>query len=497
MKNRQSYNQALSGESGDTTGLISRNAMSLLSSRIFEYIGLFAFSIYYIPKLGPQQYGLFKYATSFTGFFFNLADFGLGMMIIREIAHLDQEKRKRIIGLGLSLKIFLAFLTFGLILFLSLLIHRDPHVRSIICLLGITTIFNSMVYFFYGVFQGYEKMHLTALVRVLTTALICLAGWGALEQGFGIMGLAVANIIGNAAGVVFSLFFARKLWKGLFIRFERGRIVSLLKTAFPFGLFTFFSVIYIQIDNVMIYHIRGEEDLGIYAAATRIVIAVCFFTEAFMGTLYPMFSRFFIEDRKKLEKTYERAFWFLYITGLPAVIGLWRIANPLIVFLFGQTYEKSGPILSLLSVLIFLRFIDNVPATLLSAIGKQFIRTWMVIGASAMNIILNLFLIPRYSYYGAAYSSLLVNFLLVIIYYCYGYKAGMNINRMIPRIVKPTIATGIMLVFLMMTPQIHVVFRFFLGIIIYALSLILLGSFNSEEKELFRRAIGGIIRGAS
>jgi O-antigen/teichoic acid export membrane protein len=493
MKDKNTLSHTTKIESEDMAGHISRNTLSLLSSRIVEYIGFFVFSLYYIPKLGPRQYGLFKYATSFTGFFFILADFGLGMLIIREIARLDLEKRRRLIGMGLIVKIFLGIFTFGLIMFFSLIIHKDPLVRSIVYLFGITTIINSMVYFFCGVFQGYEKMHLIAVVRIITTIVICLLGLATLEQGFGIMGLAFANIIGNIAGLVISLIFSRKLWDRLTFRMEGSRIAALLKTAFPFGLFTFFSTIYIQIDNIMIYHIKGETDLGIYGAATRIVIAVCFFTEAFMGTLYPMLSRYFIEDRTKLEKTYQRAFWFLYLTGMPAVIGLWCIANPLIIFLFGRTYEESGPILSLLSVLIFFRFIGNVPATLLTAINKQIIRMWMVISASALNIILNLLLIPRYSYYGAAYSTLFVNFLLMIIYYYHGYKSGMKINKMLPRLIKPTIAAGIMFIFLLISGHIHVLIQFSMGIILYIIALFLLGSFNTEEKELFRRAFGGII----
>jgi len=482
-------------ETGDsnTAGHISRNALSLLSSRIFEYIFFFLFSLYYIPKLGPNQYGVFKYATSLTGLFFILADFGLGMMIIREIARLPLDKRPALISLGLFLKILLAFLTFGLIMALSFLIHKDPQVRLIITLFGITTILNSMIHFYCGIFQGYEKMHLIVIVRILTTIAICIPGYAALEKGFGITGLAVANIIGNIAGFLVSLVISGRLWDRLSLRMEWRKAAFLLKVAFPFGVFTLFSTIYIQIDNVMIFHMKGDEALGIYAAATRIVIAVCFFTEAFMGTLYPILSRYFIEDRERLEKTFQRALWFLYITGMPAAIGLWCLAKPLVVFLFGTTYEKSGPVLSLLSVLIFFRFIGNVPATLMTAINRQSIRMWTVISASVLNIVLNLFLIHYYSYYGAAYSSLIVNFLLLFVFYYIGHQSGFRIDRILPRLVKPTFAAGIMLFFLVISAPLHVMVRFCIGITVYGAALLFIRSFNKDEMDLFRKAIAGIV----
>ena len=482
-------------ETGDlnTAGNISRNTLNLLSSRIFEYIFLFLFSLYYIPKLGPNQYGVFKYATSLTGLFFILADFGLGMMIIREIARLPLDKRPPLISLVLFLKILLAFLSFGLIMVLALLIHKDPFVRFVIYLFGITTIINSMIHFYCGVFQGYEKMHLIVIVRILTTIAICVPGFVALDRGFGITGLAVANIVGNVCGLLIALIIAGKLFGRLSLRMDWGKASSLLKIAFPFGVFTLFSTIYVQIDNVMIFHIKGDEALGIYAAATRIVIAVCFFTEAFMGTLYPILSRYFIEDRGKMEKTFQRALWFLYITGLPATIGLWCLAKPLVVFLFGETYAQSGPVLSLLSVLIFLRFVGNVPATLLTAINKQIIRMWIVISASVLNMILNLFLIRHYSYYGAAYAALIVNFLLLFVFYYMGHQSGFRIDKILPRLVKPTLATGIMLFFLIISSRMHVIVQFFIGIFVYVAALVFLRSFNNDERELFRKAIAGIL----
>ena len=493
MKHHNSLFDVPGKEGSNTAGEIGRNTLSLLASRIFEYFCLFLFSVYYIPKLGPTQYGTFKYATSLTGIFFILADFGLSMMIIREIARLPSDRRKPLIQLSLVLKILLAFVTLGLIMALSIIIHKDPFVRFIVYLFGITTIVNSMIHFYCGVFQGYEKMHLIAMVRIFTTLGICLPGFALLERGFGIIGLAMANIFGNVAGLLLSLFISGKLWGRISLRMKWQKAPGLLKTAFPFGIFTLFSTIYIQIDNVMIYHIKGDEALGIYGAATRIIIAVCFLTEAFMGTLYPILSRYFMEDRVRLERTCQRALWFLYITGLPATLGLWFLAKPLIVFLFGTGYVNSGPVLSLLSILVFLRFLGSVPATLLTAINRQIIRMWMVISASFLNIVLNLVLIRSYSYYGAAYASFIVNFLLLFVFYYISHRAGFRINKILLRLVKPTLAAGIMMVILMMSTRFHVLVQFAIGVTAYLSALLVLRSFNPEETSLLRQAAGGFL----
>jgi|GEM_PF-3388719 len=492
MKQEKSPLNGSAKDQPNTTGQISRNTLSLLSARIFEYIGFFFFSLYYIPKLGPSQYGILKYATSLTGLFFILADFGLAMMITRDIARQKKEQRARLIGLGLFLKIILGLFALSCIIVIGLLFQKDPSVRFVVYLFGIAIVFNSLVLYFCGVFQGYEKMQIVAYVRILFTVVVCLLGFFLLESGFGIVGLAFAHITGNAAGVIAAVLFSRKLCGKYTLQMDWLRARSLLKRAFPFGLFALFSTIYLQVDNIMIFHIKGEEALGIYGAATRIIIAVCFFTEAFMGTLYPMLSRFFMQDRKKMIVSFQRAFWFLFITGLPATLGLWRLGKPLVTFLFGVNYHLSGPVLSLLSLLIFFRFIGNVPATLMTAINRQTTRMWLVIGASVLNIGLNLVLIPRYSYMGAAYATITVNVVLMFVYYILAYRAGYSVFSMIPRIIKPGIASVIMLLVLIGIKDIHVLLQFLAGVAVYVFALLLLRSFNLEEKEMLKNAVTGI-----
>jgi O-antigen/teichoic acid export membrane protein len=479
------------GKTG-TAGKIGRNTMSLLSARIFEYLALFIFSLYYIPKLGPSEFGIMKYATSLNGLFFILADFGISMMIIRDIARLSDKERPGIVGLSLFLKFFLSIISIILILLVAILIHKDPHVRYVVCIFGLTTIMNSFVYFFCGVFQGYEKMHLVTVVRVFCTFIICVAGFIVLFFGGDLTGLAICYLIGNFSAFLIAFFLCRKkCCKWNFI-FDQKKISDLLIKAFPFGLFTLFGTLYLQIDSIMLFHIRGSGATGIYGAATRIIIAVCFFTEAFMGTLYPILSRYYTGDRVKLQKTYERAFWFLYITGIPATLGLYILAKPLNLFLFRSGYDESGQILAFLSILVLLRFLGNVPATLMTAINKQFARMWLVLCATILNITLNSILIPKYSYFGAAYATVIVNALIMIVYFYLGHKAGYYVSGVFPRLLRPTLAAIFMVISLLLSSGTPVLARVFLGMTVYISAFLLLGSLNKEEKSMVKKALGGI-----
>ena len=286
-----SHKEATSGEISATAGRVARNTVALFGARAFEYLGFFLFAIYCIRKLGVARYGVLKYATSLGGLFFIVADFGLTMMIIRDISRTPRKERPPLVGAGLSVKIPLGIFTLLAMWGITFLIQPDPFVRIVVYIFAITTVVNAFVYYYCGVFQGYEKMHLVAVVRVLYTVAICTLGIIALAGGLGLIGLAGAYMLGNVVGLVASFYLCHKTCGTYPLKMEWLQTRNLIKSALPFGLFALFGTLYLQIDNVMLFQIKGREALGIYGAATRILIAVFFFAVFFFLTTFRRLRR--------------------------------------------------------------------------------------------------------------------------------------------------------------------------------------------------------------
>ena len=74
--------------------------------------------------------------------------------------------------------------------------------------------------------------------------------------------------------------------------------------------------------------------------------------------------------------------------------------------MYGDQFLPSIEVLDILSGVILLFFINFLLSNILIISGRERINTWNLAGATVLNVILNLALIPLYGAIGAAWASL-------------------------------------------------------------------------------------------
>ena len=93
------------------------------------------------------------------------------------------------------------------------------------------------------------------------------------------------------------------------------------------------------------------------------------------------------------------------IGGSIALI-LWGFSHEVIITIYGVKFYHSAEILEVLSWAILLFFVNFLLSNLLIASGREKINAWNLVGATVLNIILNLIWIPKYEAVGAAWATL-------------------------------------------------------------------------------------------
>src|SRR5690606_14171298 len=96
---------------------------------------------------------------------------------------------------------------------------------------------------------------------------------------------------------------------------------------------------------------------------------------------------------------------------------LWVISGDLIGLLFGERYEESARILKVLAFsapIIFMAF--STGATLVTRENMRLKVTYMLMVAG-LNVVLNILFIPEYGAIGAAYTTLVSNAAVLLLYY--------------------------------------------------------------------------------
>ena len=345
------------------------------------------------------------------------------------------------------------------------------------------TTLSSFTDLLYSIFRAFERMVYDAFLKILRMSLLTVIGLYVLFQGYGLfifslVFILVEAIVFLAALLIGTTKFIKIELKAVNISF----IKNLVKRAFPFGLAIIFGSIYFYIDSVMLSKMKGPEEVAIYSVAYNLVLALLFIPAVYINAVYPVFSRYFKISKQKLIFMHKKSFKYLYIIGIPISFGLFLLSKEIINFFYGKQYLDSIIALQIISWFVFLKFLNFLNGITLFAIDKQKKRMLSQGGTALFNIILNLILIPRLGFIGAAISTLITEIFLFIIYYSFVSRFFYRLN-FIPILIKPLIASTAMAAFLLFT-DINLFISIAIASIIYLTVLVLIKAFEKDDLKI-------------
>ena len=172
---------------------------------------------------------------------------------------------------------------------------------------------------------------------------------------------------------------------------------------------------YFKLDTILLSMLQTNTDVGIYNVAYKIMENLIFFPAMLAGLILPLLSRFIYTDRAQFNDIANKTFAVFIIIIIPIVVGTWFLAPQIIAIVSGSGFEASAPVLRILVFALGCIFFGHYFNMLLvvSNAQKKLMQTLVI--AALFNIILNLFLIPRYSYTGAAFTSVATELLVILL----------------------------------------------------------------------------------
>jgi len=190
---------------------------------------------------------------------------------------------------------------------------------------------------------------------------------------------------------------------------------NFLHESLPMGITAIITFSYFKMDTILLSLLQSNSDVGIYNVAYKVMENLIFFPAMLVGLILPLLSRFIYTKRNHFEEIANKTFKVFMIIVIPIVIGTWFLSNDIIRIVSGNTFTESAPVLRILIFALACIFFGNF-FNMLLVVGnaqKKLMQTLFFV--AIVNILLNLFLIPRFSYQGAAYSSLATEMFVVIL----------------------------------------------------------------------------------
>lgn len=202
-----------------------------------------------------------------------------------------------------------------------------------------------------------------------------------------------------------------------------------LQNTWPFGLAAFFHLIYFQSDIILIKYIVGDNQAGIYNVAFTIMVAVYMFPSVlYQKFLLPKVHRWANHEKNKFYEVYRKGNIAMLVLGLTAMLLVWALSTWAILFMFGNEYQDSILILNILALsspIIFVAF--STGATLVTQEHMK-LKVKLMGMVALINLVLNFILIPIYGAAGAAVSTVVSNFILLMLYY-YATETKVFVNK--------------------------------------------------------------------
>ncbi|MFA5954525.1 MAG: flippase [Patescibacteria group bacterium] len=390
---------------------IAKNTGFLTGALIIQKAIAFLFFLLIARYLGDAGTGEYVGAFAFSSLFSIGVDVGLSQVLIREIARHPEETEEYYRN-TLGAKIFLGTIVYSLLLLTVFLLgyFGIPHPSiHLVAIAGIIMLADSFVLTGISIFRGWQNLWFESVVIVVQKvgvfalgALVLLVDPSPQNVAYAILG----------GGVVSYVLLARYL--GARIRqpwrpaWNVTTIKKLMTMALPFAVAGFFSTAYAQLDSVLLSTMQGNTAVGLYSVAAKTMNAFAFIPAAFMAALYPAMSNYFVTAPDILEKTLERSLRYLLVIGAPIAVGLFILADSFVVRLGAAYAPSAASVRILLPSLIFV-FLSYPLGALMNATNHQHWQT-MAIGVSLIvDVICNIFWIPRYSYLGASAAWFLAN----------------------------------------------------------------------------------------
>ena len=464
---------------------LAKNTTILFIGNMISYLLGFFTTIYTARYLGVQGFGILSLALSITGIFGVFTDLGLGTLTTREVSR-NKSKANKYIGNTAVMKVFLAFLTFGLISLTVYILGYPQTVKNVVYIITLSVIFSAFTGIFNSIFQAFEKMEYMSLNIILNAVLMFTGVLTVIYYGLDIIALSAVYFI--SSGIILILTFLIYSWKFFLpkIHLDLNFWKPTLKEASFFGISSILIVIYFYIDSVMLSVMVGNSAVGIYNAAYKLIFVLLFIPNVFVTSIFPVMSQHFESSKNLLKLEYEKSVKYLFAIAMFIFVYGFVFADKIIVIIYGTSYTAAITALQTLIFVVPIIFITSLFGNILGAINRQRILTIVAVINVLLNVTLNLILIQKFSYIGASAATVAtecLGFILMFVYISrYFFKISVTQN-----ILKTTFSSILVLIFIYyLKINTNWIISAILGLFVYLSLLYVMRIVTKEDVEIFK-----------
>jgi O-antigen/teichoic acid export membrane protein len=393
---------------------VIKNTLYIFAGRSSNAVFLFLLALVVSRQLGPALFGIFSFLTAVVVAANCFSNLGLDTWMVREVTKTPSQGKLYLSNI-LGLKIGTSLITLVLVFLIFRMTDLPQATLNLLWILSISLLFNTI---------SQTLWHYGNCFKEFFYHSVLWAASNIIKAGFGVTLVLLFHeleplvwgvVVAEAISLILSFYVVRRRF-GLFVpEFQFAVWKDFLIRSAPIAMGMIFSVLYFRLDIVMLQLMTEEKVVGFYSAAYKLFEVAVVLPHSFMLVLFPTLVEEYHSDRSQFKNRFKKALVIYSLIGGSIALVLWVFSHGIITLMYGDKFFPSADILDVLSSAILLFFISFLLSNVLIASGREKINTWNLVGATVLNIILNLVWIPQYGAIGAAWATLFCETALVAI----------------------------------------------------------------------------------
>jgi O-antigen/teichoic acid export membrane protein len=384
---------------------LTRNTASMIFGQGLRLIIQAFYFIEIARSLGVANYGAFVSVVALVGILYPFGALGSGNLLVKNVS-----RDKRLFSIYWGRALITTAISGSLFLFIILALSHfalPPQIPLLlVALIGASDLFGLNIVTISGqAFQAFERLNWTATINVLMSAGRLLGAFlliaihrqpTSLQWGY-IYSICTAMVAILASSVVSAKFGSPVLCLKLtHSELREGAYFSASQSA---------QTVYNDIDKTMLARLGTLQAAGIYGAAYRLIDVSFVPISALLWSAYPNFFRTGANGIAA-SLNYAKFLLFRALAYAGVICGVILITAHVVPHILGPEYAPTAEALRWLAVLPIFKSLHYFLSDALTGAGYQAVRTALQAGVALFNVLINVWLIPAYSWRGAAWSSI-------------------------------------------------------------------------------------------
>ncbi len=384
---------------------VYKNTIILAGLRVLNPALSMALVAFISRTRGPEFLGAYAVIITIAGVFGAVGELGIQTLITREVAGARDKA-----STYLPSALIIAFATSAIIAAgLNLSIGFFGYPEDVTLALRVMTFYILLCVlcgFFEAFFMAFERMGLLFVEQVLSNITKLAGCLIVIQLGYGFLHFVLVIVFAGVVAVAACFYMFRKYIGEIRLRIDWPATWFLVRSSPVFLMTTLFGVVLsMRIDIIILSKLADLVQVALYAAAYKVFETALILPQSFVQSFFPELSRLYVGDiegfKEMMRKIFQSSlFYVVFITSV-----MYMLAAFSIHLLYGGKFDGAVTPLKLLVFGLVPWSIAKVSGQILIASGRQRLDMISTIAATTSNVLLNVFLIPRYGASGAAWAN--------------------------------------------------------------------------------------------